>query len=70
MVIHSIIHQTKLSFDDFVLDLMGRRVKQGDPEQVTFKGGYLVYTWTDGIDSIISIFSPSSGTSVQEISIS
>ena len=72
MNIHSIVHDTDLSFEDFIRDIMSRRVRQGYPEEVNlyFKGTHKAYIWTDGLESILSIFRPLTDKSVQEISIS
>lgn len=72
MNMQSKIHDTELSFEDFVKDLMSKRVRQGYPEEVNlyFKETYKAYTWTDGISSVFSIFRPLSNKMVQEILIS
>lgn len=65
-------HETKLNTEEFISSLMKRRVKQGYPEKFTIivnERFQTAYNWTDGIDSILSIFIPLNLEIIQEISI-
>lgn len=65
------IHKTDLSFDRFVEQLMSKRVRQGWPETVSFRWAtaHEGYTWTDGINSILSLFFQLDNGDVQEVAI-
>lgn len=60
-MIETITHKTDLLASDFVGSLMGKRVKQGQPEVITVQVDDMpsrAYKWTDGIHSCLSIFIP------------
>lgn len=70
MNIRTITHQTQLSMDEFVADLMGKRVQRGQPKlvDITLNGSLNVaYCWTDGLDYYCSIFYREELGSVQEL---
>jgi hypothetical protein len=49
---------------------MGRRVRQGDPEKISViidEEVQTAFSWTDGIDSILSIFIPIDKETIKEI---
>jgi hypothetical protein len=57
-------HQTELPIDVFVDTLMRRRVRQGCPEEVIVKiedEPKIAYQWTDGVDTVLSIFVSNEG---------
>jgi hypothetical protein len=65
------IYKTELPLEEFVSDLMGKRVRQGHPEEIhiLYNGEITkAYEWTDGIHSYQSVFTPVDG-GVQEISV-
>jgi hypothetical protein len=65
------IHKTELPLDEFVTNLMGRRVKQGHPEEIHILYNNEItkaYEWTDGIHSYQSVFTKVD-LGVQEISV-
>lgn len=66
------IHKTESSFNRFVEDLMHKRVGQGWPETVNFNypRAHEAYTWTDGVESILSIFFLLENGDIQEVAIS
>jgi hypothetical protein len=72
MQVDIIIHSTDLSSEMFATQIMGRRVKQGYPIETFVKiddQPQTAYGWTDGIDSIFSIFLPANEGKVKEICI-
>lgn len=71
MNIHTLLHKTDSSFENFVTDIMRKRVSQGYPEEISlsFKGVYKAFSWTDGLNSIVSIFTPIAENWVKEISV-
>lgn len=65
------IHKSKLPLDEFVADLMSKRVRQGYPEEtyILYNGEPIrAYDWTDGVHSYQSTFTVVDG-GIQEISI-
>jgi hypothetical protein len=70
MSIELIFHQTQLPLDQFAANLMQRRVKQGFPKECWIKIAdqpQTAYSWTDGVDSIFSIFTPEGPGMIKEI---
>jgi len=59
MSIEILFHHTHLDPAEYITGLMQRRVRQGHPEEIVVKiddEPTIAYGWTDGIDSILSIF--------------
>jgi hypothetical protein len=70
MQVDIINHSTDLPLDQFIAQLMSKRVKQGYPEEVTIKVDgepTTAYTWTDGINYIVSVFLPKGDGIIKEI---
>lgn len=70
MQVDIIAHSTNLSADQFISELMGRRVRRGHPEEVTIKVDgepTTAYAWTDGVNAVVSIFLPKVNGTIKEI---
>lgn len=69
-IITHYISISQASHSDYIANLMRARVKQGCPEEVTVIIDEQVQTafgWTDGIDSILSVFIPIDKETIKEI---
>lgn len=65
------IHKTELPLEEFVADLMSKRLVSGYPEEIYIlynREPIRAYEWTDGVHSYQSSFTVVDG-GIQEISI-